>query len=52
MTKERYEEIKNKEESMSTISRLNYLVSLGKEMEEYFDYKRYVQFQKEWVGIL
>lgn len=53
MTKERYEEIKNIEENLKGIPRFKYFEELGeKEIAEYFEYKRFVEFQKFWVGII
>lgn len=52
MKKERYEEIKEIETNLKGIARIKYLLELGdKERTEYFEHKRFIQFQKEWIGI-
>lgn len=53
MKRERYEEIKSIEENLDIIPRLKYMTEelSNKERTEYFKYKEYIKFQKEWVGI-
>ena len=53
MTYKRYLEIKRKEEKLSTIARLKFLseeIEL-EELKDYFNYKRFLEFQREWLGL-
>lgn len=53
MTYKRYLEIRQKEEGLNTIARLKFLsedIDL-EELKDYFNYKRFVEFQKEWLGL-
>ena len=54
MNKARYEEIKKKEQSLSTIEKLKYLTSelSQNELNEYLEYKKFERFQRDWIGIL
>lgn len=54
MDKKRYEEIKNIEENLKGIARLKYLTEEISDQErlDYFEYKRFIKSQIEWVGII
>ena len=53
MNKKRYEEIKQKEQSLKGIARFKFLVEELSEKErlEYYEYKKFLEFQKEWIGM-